>query len=299
MSFSGDVKAELAAIEEEARHCRIAELAAMVLLAGEKTVLPGGQAGLMFRMENGYAERKLFTLLKGAFNIDVVSDPDSRHVHETAILDPEGAASVLGAVGHSAVLRRECCRRAFLRGAFLAAGSISDPEKSYHLEIVCPDEEKAGTVRSVMGDLALDPRIVLRKKSHVVYIKEGDQIVDLLGAMGASISFLNIETIRVTKEMRGNVNRRVNCETANLNKTVVTAVRQMEDICYIRDHGGFPELSPQLREMAEVRLRYPEASLAELGSCLNPAIGKSGVNHRLRKLCAFADAMRLKRAESK
>ncbi len=298
MSFSGDVKRELAAVDTQARHCRIAELSAYVLLAGEREEADGSLAG--FRTENEAASRKLFTLLERAFNIDIAlcREQDPSGAHESRFFrlpDAERAAAVAAAAGHPSVLRRECCRRAFLRGAFLTAGSVSDPEKSYHLEIVCPDEASAAVVRKAMRETGLDAKVVRRKKSYVVYLKEGDQIVSFLGTIGASISFLNIESVRVMKEMRGSVNRRVNCETANLNKTVVSAVRQIEDIRYIRDNGGFGELTPQLREMAEIRLAFPDASLTELGEYLNPRIGKSGVNHRLRKLCAYAADMKMRR----
>ncbi len=294
MSFSGDVKNELAGVETQARHCMIAELAAFVMLSGSVEETESGSV-LRVRTENEAAARKLFTLLQRAFNIDIAlhREKDSRHGGGVfRIGDPDRVRAVLAACGHETVLRKECCKRAFLRGAFLAAGSVSDPEKSYHLEVVCPDRATAAAVRDAMKETGLTPRIVLRKKNHVVYLKEGDQIVALLGAMGASISFLNIENVRVLKEMRGSVNRRVNCETANLNKTVVSAVRQIEEIRFIRDNGGFGELTPQLREMAEIRLAHPEAPLTELGSFLNPRIGKSGVNHRLRKLCAYAEDLR-------
>ncbi|MDO4619994.1 MAG: DNA-binding protein WhiA [Lachnospiraceae bacterium] len=299
MSFSGDVKRELAEVMPEARHCMLAEIKALTLLLAEHETDENGivHRSCVFRSEREEVARKLFTLWKKAFNINLSmhGKVSKSGGHTTWILeaeDPEQAEAAMLTVGHASVLRMECCRKAFLRGAFLAAGSISAPEKYYHLELVCPEPEAADLLKAVMESMDLDPRIVKRKKDYIVYLKEGDHIVSLLGAMGASVSFLNIETIRVMKEMRGSVNRRVNCETANLNKTVVSAVRQMEDIRYLRDHGGFSTLTPQLREMAEARLAYPDAPLSELGEYLEPKIGKSGVNHRLRKLSAAAEDLR-------
>lgn len=301
MSFSAGVKKELAGTVPAARHCQIAELAAFVRMLSAQERADDGL--LRFQTENEWAVRKLFTLSRRAFKMNIafsetLSKSGNRTIWTGTVPDAESGQMLLAATSHSSVLRMECCRKAFLRGAFLSAGSISAPEKYYHLEFVSRDPETAEMIRGTMRSLELDARIVRRKGDFVVYLKESDQILALLGAMGASISFLNIENIRVLKEMRGSVNRRVNCETANLNKTVVSAVRQMEDIRYIRDSGGFGELTPQLREMAEIRLAYPEASLAELGEHLSPRIGKSGVNHRLRRLSAFAENLRMRRSEN-
>ena len=148
-------------------------------------------------------------------------------------------------------------------------------------------------MKSVMETFdGITPKVVSRRGSWIVYLKEGDQIADMLGIMEASRAFMNIENVRILKEMRRDVNRRVNFETANLNKTVSASVKQTEDIAYIRDHGGLEQLAPQLAEMAQLRLRYPEASLTELGGYAKPAIGKSGVNHRLRKILQYAQDLR-------
>ena len=190
------------------------------------------------------------------------------------------------------MLERDCCKRAYIRGAFLASGSVSDPQKSYHLEIVCQQKERAEVIRQVMRDLDMDARIVTRKKNDVVYLKEGEQILSFLASIGATQHLFAMENVRILKEMRNNLNRQVNCETANLNKTVSAAVRQMEDIRYIECCGEFKNLPDNLRSMAEIRLEYPDASLKELGELLTPPVGKSGVNHRLRKLSEIADKLR-------
>jgi hypothetical protein len=186
-------------------------------------------------------------------------------------------------------VQHTCCKRAFIRGAFMAAGSISNPARSYHFEIVCRTREQAAQLQELIADFETEPKIVERKERYVVYLKEGEQIVDMLNVMGASVSLMNLENVRILKEMRNSINRKVNCETANINKTVSAAVRQLEDIRRIRDTIGFDSLPAQLAEMAQVRLDYPDATLKELGTYLDPPVGKSGVNHRLRKLAAVAE----------
>ena len=190
------------------------------------------------------------------------------------------------------ILQRNCCKRAFIRGAFLTSGSISDPQKGYHFEIVCPDEEKAQQLQEIIRSFHIDAKIVLRKKSYVVYVKEGAQIVDILAVMEANVALMDLENIRILKEMRNSVNRKVNCETANINKTVNAAVKQVEDIRLIERKAGFESLSECLGEIARLRLQYPEATLKELGMMLNPQVGKSGVNHRLKKLSMIAEELR-------
>ncbi|MCD8082928.1 MAG: DNA-binding protein WhiA, partial [Clostridiales bacterium] len=225
------------------------------------------------------------------------------HRHEDAIrvlqaaklINPSGEIEENLSLAQNVVIMKTCCKRAFLRGAFLAAGSISDPERFYHYEIACTARGKAVQLQGLLGFFGLDARIVQRKKYYVVYIKEGSQIVDALNVMEAPVSLMELENIRILKEMRGSVNRKVNCETANIHKTVSAAVRQMEDITYIRDTIGFGALPENLQEIAKLRLARPEATLKELGESLDPPVGKSGVNHRLRKLGNLAEHLREQR----
>ena len=172
---------------------------------------------------------------------------------------------------------------------------MSDPNKSYHFEIVCALPEAARQIQSVMCSFGLDAKVVPRKKSFVVYLKEGSQIVDILNVMEAHVSLMELENVRILKEMRNSVNRKVNCETANINKTVSAAVKQVEDITYLRDTIGFENLPENLVETAFARLENPEAALKELGQAMTPPVGKSGINHRLRKLSEMADKVRLER----
>ena len=316
MSFSSRVKEELSRQHSSARHCQIAEIAAILSLCGRIHIDEEDQYSIRIHTENVAVARKYFTLLKKAFNIKadvsirrnaflkrnrtytvwVRESRDAVRVLEaTKLMDRHGEIGETLSVGHNLVLQNPCCRRAFIRGAFLASGSISDPEKFYHFEIVCASSEKAEQLREVIATFSIDAKIVVRKKYYVVYIKEGSQIVDILSVMEAHVALMELENIRILKEMRNSVNRQVNCETANINKTVSAAVKQLGDISYIRDTVGIDYLPESLAEIAQVRLERPEATLKELGEILNPPVGKSGVNHRLRKISTIAETLREQR----
>ena len=312
MSFSGNVKEELLRCIDSARHCQIAELAAILAFDGEILRFPQGQIGLRVSSENESLVRKYVTLLEKTFTMNDSVSIDSRITKRNnrfvvELEDSEFSVKVLQAVKllgmdripqsfdvlvNQIVVQRNCCKRAFVRGAFLCAGSISDPEKFYHFEIVCSSKAKATQLMELIQSFEVDAKIVKRKKYYVVYVKEGAQIVELLGLMGAGVSLMNLENVRILKDMRNTVNRKVNCETANINKTVNAAVKQVEDILYIRDTAGLHTLPENLEETALLRLEYPQASLKELGTLLSTPVGKSGMNHRLRKICSIANELR-------
>lgn len=288
MSFSSEVKEELAKRMSPARHCQIAELAAIMNLCGQYGRDENGGFTIGFQTENEAVARKGFTLLKKTYNIDT-----------DIVLKEEDIQSLLSKLGDldrpvsPILIKSVCCKRAFLRGAFLSIGSMSDPAKGYHLEFDCTNEEKARQLQELIRGFDIEARIIRRKKYHVVYLKEGAGIVDLLNVCEAPVSLMNMENLRIIKEMRNSVNRRVNCETANIAKTVNAAARQVADIEYIQMYYGFQNLPDSLREMAEIRLEYPDVPLKELGEYFNPVLGKSGVNHRLRKLSELAEKLRL------
>lgn len=287
MSFSAEVKEELAKHISPTRHCQMAELSAMLHYAGQYGLMEDGTLTIGFQSENEAVLRKGFTLLKKAYNIDtVIGVKGQKKADLLAIMgDLSGPAD-------TSLLKQACCRRAFIRGAFLSCGSISDPTKGYHLEFVCNNRTQAEQLQEIIGQFDIEAKIVCRKKYFVVYVKEGAGIVELLNIMEAHVALMNLENLRILKEMRNSINRRVNCEAANIQKTVQTSTRQVEDIIYLRDYYGFSRLPDNLREMAEVRLAYPEAALKELGEYLSPPVGKSGVNHRLRKLSELAEKLR-------
>ena len=300
MSFSGTVKEELATQISPARHCQLAELAALLHFSG--STVEGGKH-LCLETENETVARKCFTLFKKAFNIDNVvmkgkgrllpdDESETRVIQALHLRGKDAEELAVEAPVNSLLIKNSCCARAYLRGAFLSVGSMSDPEKSYHLEFVCSRRSQAEQLKSIIREFQIEAKIIKRKKYDVVYLKEGAGIVDLLNVMGAHVSLMNLENLRIVKEMRNSINRRVNCETANISKTVTAASKQIEDILLIRDKYGFENLPDNLRQMAEIRLEYPDTALKELGGYLEPAVGKSGVNHRLRRLSEIADGIR-------
>ncbi|MCI8875126.1 MAG: DNA-binding protein WhiA [Lachnospiraceae bacterium] len=296
MSFSSEVKQELAVSFAKSRHCMLAELSAIINYTGKVSILKG-EVSLLLQTDNQLVREKYGVLLERLFHIE----PRERKMSQEETLKVLEGVKLWDKANHcfkntsvvdGILIQQNCCKRAFIRGAFLSAGSISNPNKGYHFEIVCTSLPQAKQIQSAMNSFEADAKIVSRKKNQVVYVKEGTHIVDLLNVMGAHEALMNLENVRIVKEMRNSVNRQVNCETANISKTVNAAVRQIEDIVYIRDHMGLESLPDHLREMALLRLKYPDVPLKELGSYLNPPVGKSGVNHRLRKLSKIAEEMR-------
>lgn len=314
LTFSGKVKEELSRQWNEQKHCQIAEIAAIISMCGKVMIDSRDRHAVKVRTENISVARKCFTLLRKTFNIEaesLVSINKSKgnttytvvvKQHEDAmkllqaarLVDGDGEISEEFSTSRNLIVHKSCCKRAFLRGAFLASGSMSHPEKSYHIEMVCASKVKAEQIQKLINSFGLDAKVILRKNSYVVYLKEGSQIVDLLNIMEAPIALMEMENVRILKEMRNSVNRKVNCETANINKTVSAAAKQEEDIRLIQKEMGLNKLPEGLQEIAELRLAYPDASLKELGEMLTEPLGKSGVNHRLRKLSELAEDIRNK-----
>ena len=281
MSFSKDVKEELFAIIPKSRHCMVAELAGIFLVDGISNLKYDS---------NDRLSRKVFTLLDKTLNIG--KDVTALSIDICTEIEKMIKLSKDGLSIDDLVLQQPCCKRAFIRGTFLAAGSVSDPNKGYHFEIVCHNKKQADQIEWVMNSFDVEAKQISRNGKYVTYLKEGAQVVEILRVMEASHSVMELENIRVVKEVRGTINRKVNCETANIGKTVSTAVRQIEDINLIDQHIGLENLSEQLQEIAKVRLEYPDTPLGALGQYLDPPIGKSGVNHRLKKLAKIADDLR-------
>ena len=313
MSFSSKVKEELSKDCNHPRHCCIAETAAIISMCGKVIFDEKDRVRIEIHTENVTVARKYFTLLKKTYNINtdisirhssslnksrsyilsVNDDETARKILMTCrLMKPFGVIEEDFSISDSLIIQRECCKRAFIRGAFLASGSVSDPVKTYHFEIVCLSEAKAKQLQMIMETFNINARVIKRRKYFVVYVKDSSQVVDLLNIMGAYNALMDMENVRIVKDMRNNVNRKVNCETANINKTVSAAVKQIEDIRFIQMSSAFDELPESLQEMAELRVRYPEATLAELGQLLDTPVGKSGVNHRLKKISLFADELR-------
>ena len=291
MSFSSEIKQELSWQLPSARLCRLAEISAILSFCSHVEAGTEGTGNVRMHTENLAVARKYFTLLKKTFNINMnVSVRQNRKPHGNRSFEIT-ALTDMTAVRH-VLIQNPCCRRAYIRGAFLASGSVSDPEKGYHFEIVCADSARAEQLSAMLESFGIEAKITLRKHSYILYVKEGSQIADILNVMEAHVGLMKFENIRILKEMRNSVNRQVNCETANLNKTVSAAVKQIEDIQYIQSTIGFEKLPENLAEIARLRLEQPGMSLKELGQMLTPPVGKSGVNHRLRKLSFIAEELR-------
>ncbi|MDY4077870.1 MAG: DNA-binding protein WhiA [Clostridium sp.] len=312
MSFSAKVKGELGRYTEMSKEEALAQISAMMKVSG--TISFNGK-GLSFKIttENPTSARLVFTLLKEHFHIHsklMVKKSNSlkkNNIYMVVIDEEMGVRELLKETGifkevdggitldyriDEKMVETDDEKRAYIRGAFLGGGSVTNPEKNYHLEFVTHSEEYAYDLCELINSCGLNSKVIQRKNSFIVYIKEGEQIVDILNIMGAHSCLLELENIRIMKEMRNNVNRLVNCETANLSKTVNAAVRQVESIKLIQSKIGLKRLPQNLREIAELRLEYPDESLKELGEMLTPPVGKSGVNHRLRKIEKIAEELR-------
>lgn len=302
MSFSSKTKNELARRTSDSKCCQLAELSALVRVSGTIQLLGRGKTNLLITTENPAIARLIFVLFKKSLgvhtDIDVTKNPVLRKnnlynikiLDSTEILrkleimvDEEGSIVINNGLPRK-LIEDECCRRAYIRGTFLGGGSLSDPEKSYHMEIITHRQDYADELSGLINSYELSSRVVSRKKNYIVYLKEGDQIVDLLNVIGAHSALMSFENVRIVKSMRNNINRLVNCETANLTKMVDAAVKQKRYIEIIDQYRGLESLPEQLQEVALIRLDNTEVSLKELGEMLNPPIGKSGVNHRFRKI---------------
>lgn len=307
MSFSSTTKNELARISLEDNCCRLSELAALVRMCGTLQISGRNNINIKFTSENAAIARRMFTFLKDMYEGDievivkrnkqlkknnnyliVIKDTDitKKLLLDVGFINDEENINIfnLQYKASKEILDKRCCKRSYIRGAFLGGGSISNPEKAYHMEFVTNNQEHSLDLSNIINSFGLNSKIVLRKENYVVYLKEGEQIVDLLNIMGAHQALLKFEDIRVLKDVRNNINRLVNCETANLSKTIDASMRQIEQIERIQKFMGLNKLPPKLKDIAEVRLSNPDATLKEIGEMLDPPVGKSGVNHRFRKI---------------
>jgi len=302
MSFSSKAKNELSRKTSESKCCQKAELSALVRVSGTIQLVGLGRTNLLITTENPAIARLIFVLFKKCLNIhteiDVSKNPVLRKnnlynilvadatslLKELEIMIEEDGSTIINDGLPKNLLEKPCCKRAYIRGTFLGGGSLSDPEKSYHMEIITHRESYAEELANLINTYGLHARVVARKKNHIVYLKEGDQIVDLLNVIGAHSALMSFENTRIVKSMRNNINRLVNCETANLNKMVNAAMKQKSYIEIIDKYVGLESLPDQLKEIAEIRINNTDMSLKEIGEILSPPIGKSGVNHRLRKI---------------
>ena len=313
MSFSAEVKNEIARSEERKKCCTLAEIAGFIRMCGSVKLSGGGRLDLKIVTENPAIARAFLKRIKRYFGVSAnlkIGQSNllkKGYVYELTIDAENNAEQILRETGilrvregcnyfpddiSSDLTKTRCCKRAYLRGTFLGAGTISHPEKSYHMEIVCSSSILANDLKRLINSFGFRSKVTARKNNYVVYLKESEQISDFLALLGANNQVMEFENVRIVKELRNKTNRIVNCESANLDKTIDSASRQIETIRLIEAKGGLAYLPEKLREIALLRLENPESSLAELGQMLDPPLKKSGVNHRFRKLEEVAERFR-------
>lgn len=295
MSFSSDTKAELCRETLQKRCCALAEAYGVLLycnmFTAEEIRIVTSSIELTERLP------KLFKKAFG-FGFDSVPSTDIKGKQVLSITDKESIRQIFAAYGYDAkgilahhinlvVLEENCCKASFLRGAFLAGGSITDPTKSYHLELVTDHYNVSRETFSILLELGFSPKDASRGGNYIIYFKQSESIEDFLTLIGASISAMDIMSAKVEKDMRNAVNRRVNCDSANADKIVFAAQEQLEAIRRIERTTGLDELPDKLREAALLRIANPEASLSDLASLAVPPVSKSCISHRLRKLTEY------------
>jgi len=307
LSFAAQTKKELTMIEAD-DCCEKAELSALIRMNGSVQV-SNRKVILDISTENAAIARRIYSLLKKRFavhtellvrkkmrlkknNVYIVRIPNKVEeiLSELRIVS---SGFVFRQGIDRDIVRKSCCKRSYLRGAFLAGGSVNNPEgSSYHLEIATMYEEHCHALVELANKFNLNARCIERKKGFIFYIKEGEKIIELLNMIGAHQALFKFEDVRIMRDMRNSVNRIVNCETANLNKTIGAAVRQIDNIKLLQKEVGLENLPDKLREVAEIRLQHPDMNLKEVGDLLKGSVSKSGVNHRLRKIDELAEKLR-------
>ena len=311
MSFAAEVKNELSRLESEKKCCQLAEIAGFLRVAGSIGLAGFGKFKIMITSENPAVMRHYKKLLHEYFDIDttlkvgegnsvgkkraykLTIDAENRSeqiLRETGILLVREGNNYISDGIYDGLIRTKCCKKAYLRGVFMGVGTMSDPEKSYHLEFVCRTETLAKDLRKLINSFVdLQAKETKRGKSHVVYVKKADYIGDILGIMGADTHSLIITTTQVEKSMRNKVNRMANCDNANLDRVVEAAMKQSAAIEKIEKEKGLDWLPDKLREVAILRKENPDLTIAALGELCDPPLKKSGINGRLKKIVELAE----------
>ena len=317
MSFSSDARLELAHTRVERECCMRAEIAGMLLSGGNLLLTGGGGVALTLSCELAAIARHIYLLIKDSFGerCEIVVSrrayPKVRNVYTLTLRGPAAERVLVecGAVHRSCLfalrgglperlLGRQCCQRAFMRGAFLGCGSVADPASKYHLEFAAGRESFANAFANFLQKCELNAKVVNRKNVFVVYLKESEQIISLLGMMGAHEALLRMESARVVKAVRNRANRAANCDNANMDKAINASIRQVETIEWLEANMGLERLTPALEQVARARLENRNATLEELGAMIEPPLGKSAVNHRLRRIEELAAKLRARQEES-
>lgn len=289
--------------------CEKAELSALLRMNGSLS-FSNRRLTIDIQTENAAIARRIYTLLKKGYDVTVellVRKKMRLKKNNVYIVRLVEKAREILADLHIVredfsfirnisyeLIQKKCCKRSYLRGAFLAGGSVNNPEtSSYHLEIFSLYQEHNDAICELMNEFSLNSKTLERRKGYITYLKEAEKITEFLNIIGAHNALLRFEDIRIVRDMRNSVNRLVNCETANLNKTIGAALRQIENIRYIEDTVGIDFLPDKLQEIARLRVSYQDVTLKELGEMVSGGkISKSGINHRLRKIDDIAEKLR-------
>lgn len=304
MSFSSNLKKEISTKMEKAEHCRIAELSGIFSL-NARLYSDSNIPYIRVKTDVSYMTDIVLKLLRLLFDFsksEIMIDEEDGENASVTIIGDRAVIDILTKLKlkvrdtrletDGIILQKDCCKKAFLKGLFLARGSINDPNKSYQLEIVVSSEERKLQLIGILEKFGLEPKSYQRRSHFIVYVKDAESISEILGLLGAVNAYMELENIRIYKDIRNSINREVNCETANISKITEASVKQINDIKLIEEKKGLKSLPAALRELAMVRLENPELSLKELGDIMSPPLGKSGVNHRLRRISEIADSLR-------
>lgn len=296
MSFSSDIKNELATVACESLCCEVAQLYGMAEFGRAFS----GKA-VSLQTESEAAARRYTALLSSVCGVTAnhTAPAEDKQGMHNVIVRQEDCEKVIRRFGHEgrevtrrlnrAVLDCESCTAAYLRGVFLACGAVTNPQVDYHMEFSVPYYNLSGDLAVLLAEMGLHPRIVRRKGNYVVYFKESEQIEDCLTLMGAVSASLELMNVKMIKSIRNNVNRAANCETANIDKTVAAALKQTEAVNKIESTIGLEALPEGLRELCRLRLDNPDLSLRALGECFEPPLSRAGVNHRFQKILEIAE----------
>lgn len=299
MSFSLDVKKELSLLNCKHFYCKLVELEIICKFCCE-IIREESFYFLKIKTENIYLAKRIIWLIKEIMDIKLQTNvkynfsSKYERIYTINIYNKNDMSKFLNKINlENKEFSREllCCKKAYIRGYFISSGSITNPNKNYHIEFLSDDDILSKKLMDTINFFDIKSKFIKRRGKYIVYVKESDGIVNILNLMGAHLSLMELENIRILKDMRNGVNRKVNCETANLNKIVNASVQQINDINYIKNKKGLDYLNDKLKDVANKRLEYPDESLEQIGKMLNPPISKSGVNHRLKKINSIANEL--------
>jgi len=316
MSFTAEVRDELSRLEQSRECCNKAELSALIRLNGTITRTGNNQYRLEISTENAQVARRIIKFVRQLYQLKTETTGRRSVLHKTnnyqitipnqaqltEVLEELGLAGSVYLSGsiEPALIKRECCAMAYLRGAFLGGGFIANPQGDFHFEIRTHTQTLAEELAGLMArePFAIDARVLSRRGAYTVYLKGAEPIINFLALVGAHKALLETENVRIIKSYRNDVNRRVNAEIANQAKASEAALSQLEDIRLIDSYQGLDTLAPALADFARLRLKNPDLSLRELGEASSPALSKSAVNHRMRRLSDKANRIRFEKLSS-